>query len=105
MDLADSHVKPGITSLELGKIVHDASVERNSYPSPLGSSRSCLGMAFICCKQMSRRFHGDLNAICPVGKISEESEQLIKSTQACLGQVHYAERSVTSLGPRLHRLT
>ncbi len=35
LDLAASHVKPGITTDEIDEIVHNATIERNSYPSPL----------------------------------------------------------------------
>ncbi|POW00514.1 hypothetical protein PSTT_13075 [Puccinia striiformis] len=107
LDLAGSHVRPGITSLELDKIVHDACVERNSYPSPLGYflfPRSvCISLNEVICHGIPdarpleegdivnldvtlfhEGFHGDLNATYPVGKISEESEHLIKSTRRCL---------------------
>lgn len=35
LDLAASHVKPGITTDELDAIVHEATISRNAYPSPL----------------------------------------------------------------------
>lgn len=35
MDLAASHLRPGITTDEIDRIVHEACIERNSYPSPL----------------------------------------------------------------------
>ena len=35
LDIAGSHVKPGITTDEIDEIVHNAIVERNAYPSPL----------------------------------------------------------------------
>ncbi|KAH0583907.1 hypothetical protein H2248_009499 [Termitomyces sp. 'cryptogamus'] len=35
LDLAASHVRPGITTDELDEIVHNATIERNAYPSPL----------------------------------------------------------------------
>ncbi|KNZ52968.1 methionine aminopeptidase, type I [Puccinia sorghi] len=107
LDLAAAHVKPGITSLELDKIIHDACIERNSYPSPLGYflfPRSvCISVNEVICHGIPdarpleegdivnldvtlfhEGFHGDLNATYPVGKISEESEHLIKSTRRCL---------------------
>ncbi|CEQ42715.1 SPOSA6832_04545 [Sporobolomyces salmonicolor] len=36
LDIAASHVRPGITTLELDAIVHEECIKRNSYPSPLG---------------------------------------------------------------------
>ena len=35
LDLAASHVKPGISTDEIDEIVHKATVERGGYPSPL----------------------------------------------------------------------
>jgi methionyl aminopeptidase len=35
LDIAGSHVKPGITTDEIDEIVHNAIIERNAYPSPL----------------------------------------------------------------------
>ncbi|KAG5637407.1 hypothetical protein H0H81_004665 [Sphagnurus paluster] len=35
LDIAASHVRPGITTDEIDEIVHQATIERNSYPSPL----------------------------------------------------------------------
>ncbi|KAH9818619.1 peptidase M24, structural domain-containing protein [Melampsora americana] len=107
LDLAASHVKPGITTLELDKIVHDACVERDSYPSPLGYMmfpRSvCTSVNEVICHGIPdarplqegdivnldvtlyhQGFHGDLNATYPVGKISPEADALIKNTRRCL---------------------
>jgi methionyl aminopeptidase len=35
LDIAASHVKPGITTDEIDSIVHEAIIERGGYPSPL----------------------------------------------------------------------
>jgi hypothetical protein len=35
LDIAASHVRPGITTDEIDEIVHNAVIERNAYPSPL----------------------------------------------------------------------
>ncbi|KAJ6630770.1 methionine aminopeptidase [Mycena sp. CBHHK59/15] len=35
LDIAAAHVRPGITTDELDEIVHNATIERNAYPSPL----------------------------------------------------------------------
>ncbi|KNE91239.1 hypothetical protein PSTG_15336 [Puccinia striiformis f. sp. tritici PST-78] len=39
LDLTGPHAMLGNTSLELNKIVQEACVERNSYPSPFGCPR------------------------------------------------------------------
>jgi methionyl aminopeptidase len=36
LDIAASHVRPGITTDEIDAIVHQATIDRNAYPSPLG---------------------------------------------------------------------
>ncbi|POY70888.1 hypothetical protein BMF94_6065 [Rhodotorula taiwanensis] len=36
LDIAASHIRPGITTIELDQIVHEECVKRDSYPSPLG---------------------------------------------------------------------
>ena len=35
LDEAASHVRPGITTDEIDAIVHEATISRNAYPSPL----------------------------------------------------------------------
>lgn len=35
LDIAASYIRPGISTDELDEIVHNATIERNSYPSPL----------------------------------------------------------------------
>lgn len=36
LDIAASHIRPGITTDELDEIVHNETIQRNAYPSPLG---------------------------------------------------------------------
>lgn len=36
LDLAAAAIRPGITTDEIDEIVHNATIERNAYPSPLG---------------------------------------------------------------------
>jgi methionyl aminopeptidase len=35
LDIAAAYVRPGITTDELDEVVHNATIERNAYPSPL----------------------------------------------------------------------
>jgi len=35
LDLAATYVRPGVTTDEIDKVVHDATIARNAYPSPL----------------------------------------------------------------------
>ena len=39
LDIAASHIRPGISTDELDEIVHNATIERDSYPSPLNYRR------------------------------------------------------------------
>lgn len=36
LDLAATAIRPGVTTDEIDEIVHNATIERNAYPSPLG---------------------------------------------------------------------
>jgi len=36
LDIAAAAIRPGITTLEIDKIVHHECMQRNAYPSPLG---------------------------------------------------------------------
>jgi methionine aminopeptidase len=35
LDIAASHIRPGVTTDEIDAVVHQACIERNAYPSPL----------------------------------------------------------------------
>ena len=39
LDIAASHIKPGITTDEIDEIVHNETIKRDSYPSPLNYRR------------------------------------------------------------------
>lgn len=107
LDLAASHVRPGITTDEIDEIVHNATIERNAYPSPLnyrGFPKSvCTSINEVICHGIPDKrplregdivnidvsiyydgFHSDLNGTYPVGKIDSDSEKLIRVTRECL---------------------
>ncbi|XP_020619380.1 methionine aminopeptidase 1-like [Orbicella faveolata] len=109
MDTAARNVKVGITTDELDRIVHEACLERNCYPSPLnyhGFPKSCCTSVneVICHGIPDLRplengdllniditiyyngFHGDLNETYFVGEVDEESKQLVKVTYECINQ-------------------
>ncbi|XP_063902002.1 methionine aminopeptidase 1-like, partial [Zophobas morio] len=98
---------PGITTDEIDRIVHEACLARDSYPSPLnycGFPKSCCTSVneVICHGIPDQRplregdivnidvtlyhdgYHGDLNETVFVGKADESSIRLIKSTYECL---------------------
>ncbi|KAL7004530.1 Methionine aminopeptidase 1 [Cystobasidiomycetes sp. EMM_F5] len=107
LDHAASFIKPGITTDELDRIVHQATIDRGAYPSPLNYRnfpRSfCSSVNEVICHGIPdlrpleegdivnldvscyyKGFHGDLNATYPVGKIDADSERLIRTARACL---------------------
>ncbi|KAE9387493.1 methionine aminopeptidase [Gymnopus androsaceus JB14] len=108
LDIAASHVRPGITTDELDEIVHNATIERNSYPSPLNyrnfPKSVCTSINEVICHGIPDQrilqegdivnigtstiffpgYHGDVNGTYPVGKIDEDSEKLIRTTRESL---------------------
>ncbi|TFK76476.1 methionine aminopeptidase [Pluteus cervinus] len=107
LDLAASHVRPGITTDEIDEIVHNATIERGAYPSPLnykGFPKSvCTSVNEAICHGIPDKrkliegdiinidvsvyyqgFHGDLNATYPVGNVDDDSKKLIATTRQCL---------------------
>ncbi|KAI6039045.1 methionine aminopeptidase [Pisolithus marmoratus] len=107
LDLAASHIRPGITTDELDAIVHQATIDRNAYPSPLNYRKFpksvCTSVNEVICHGIPDRrklkegdiinldislyydgFHSDLNATYPVGKADEDSAKLIRTTRECL---------------------
>ncbi|KAJ7219344.1 peptidase M24, structural domain-containing protein [Mycena pura] len=109
LDLAAAAVRPGITTDELDEIVHNATIERNAYPSPLNyrnfPKSVCTSVNEVICHGIPDQrklkegdiinlgalvpfycFHGDINATYPVGKIDEESAKLIRTSRECLDQ-------------------
>ena len=105
--LAGEMVRPGITTDEIDAYVHQLTVDRGAYPSPLnyhGYPKSvCTSVNEVICHGIpdSRALvegdivnldvtcyvggvHGDCNATFPVGEIDTDSARLIKVTEECL---------------------
>lgn len=97
----------GVTTDELDRIVHEACIEKNCYPSPLnyyGFPKSCctsvneiichgipdlrpLIEGDICNVDVTvyhQGFHGDLNETFFVGNVSEQHRRLVRTTFECL---------------------
>lgn len=108
-------IKPGTTTDEIDRVVHDACMERRCYPSPLnynGFPKSCCtSVNEIICHGIPDQyelqegdivnldvstfydgFHGDLNETYPVGQISEKAKKLIAITRSCLDRAIAASR-------------
>lgn len=107
LDAAARAIRPGVTTDELDRIVHEETVKRSAYPSPLNYShfpRSCCTSVneVICHGIPDTRpladgdivnidvtvfyggFHGDLNETYTVGRCDEESLRLINCSRDAL---------------------
>uniref|UniRef100_A0A0K0DNP2 Methionine aminopeptidase n=1 Tax=Angiostrongylus cantonensis TaxID=6313 RepID=A0A0K0DNP2_ANGCA len=110
LDEAAKACVPGVTTDEIDRVVHEACIERNCYPSPLGyynfPKSCCTSVNEVICHGIPdlrvlengdlcnvdvtvyhRGFHGDLNETFLVGdKVDEESRRLVSVTYECLQQ-------------------
>lgn len=107
LDEAARVIDVGVTTDEIDRIIHEACVERECYPSPLGYyefPRSCctsvnevichgipdlrpLADGDICNVDVTvfhHGYHGDLNETFLVGNVSESAKKLVKVTWECL---------------------
>lgn len=107
LDAAARAVKPGVTTDELDRIVHEETVKRNAYPSPLnyvGFPKSCCTSVneVICHGIPDTRplqegdivnidvsvyhdgFHSDLNETYCVGTVDEKALELINCSRTSL---------------------
>ncbi|CAG8595256.1 9268_t:CDS:10 [Cetraspora pellucida] len=107
LDIGAAAVKPGVTTDEIDRIVHEAAIERDCYPSPLNyyefPKSVCTSVNEVICHGIPDRreledgdiinldvtlyhdgFHGDLNETYPVGCIDMDSQKLIKTAKECL---------------------
>ncbi|KAI0341696.1 methionine aminopeptidase [Trametopsis cervina] len=107
LDIAASHVKPGVTTDFIDEVVHNATIERNAYPSPLnyrGYPKSvCTSVNEAICHGIPDQrklqegdivnidvtlyydgFHGDLNETYPVGRVDEDSIRLMRAARESL---------------------
>jgi len=105
--LAGEFVRPGMTTDEIDAYVHQLTIERGAYPSPLnyhGYPKSvCTSVNEVICHGIpdSRVLqdgdiinidvtcyvggvHGDCNATFAVGSIDDESTRLIRVTEECM---------------------
>ncbi|KPI90075.1 methionine aminopeptidase putative metallo-peptidase Clan MG Family M24 [Leptomonas seymouri] len=107
LDIACEAVKPGVTTDEIDRIVHEATIERGMYPSPLNyynfPKSVCTSINEIICHGIPDNrpleegdivnldvscyldgFHGDLNETVFVGKPDKESVKLVHTAYACM---------------------
>ncbi|KAH9643318.1 hypothetical protein HF086_012988 [Spodoptera exigua] len=99
----------GVTTDEIDRIVHEACIERECYPSPLNyhnfPNSCCTSVNEVICHGIPdlrpledgdicnvdvtvyhREFHGDLNETFFVGNVPESSRKLVQVTYECLAK-------------------
>jgi len=108
LDVAGKALRPGVTTDEIDRIVHEASVERDCYPSPLNyynfPKSVCTSVNEVICHGIPDYrevkdgdivnidvttynrggYHGDLNETFCVGNIDDEGKMLVKTAFHCL---------------------
>jgi len=107
LDIGAKMIKPGVTTDEIDRVVHEAIIERNCYPSPLNyynfPKSCCTSVNEIICHGIPdsrpleegdivnlditvyfKGMHADLNATYFVGEVDPESAKLVQVTRECL---------------------
>ncbi|NLA64460.1 MAG: type I methionyl aminopeptidase [Leucobacter sp.] len=107
IDAAGAAIRPGVTTDELDRIVHDYVTSHGAYPSTLGyrgyPKSCCTSVNEVICHGIPDDtilrdgdlinidvtayldgFHGDLNRTFRVGEVSEEANLLIERTEEAL---------------------
>ncbi|CAO2834912.1 unnamed protein product [Amaranthus hypochondriacus] len=107
LDAAARIIRPGITTDEIDRVVHDATVAAGGYPSPLNyhffPKSCCTSVNEVICHGIPdarvledgdivnvdvtvyyKGVHGDLNETYFVGNVDEASRKLVQCTYECL---------------------
>ncbi|KAM9992803.1 hypothetical protein ACTFIY_010239 [Dictyostelium cf. discoideum] len=107
LEYAGTLVRPGITTDEIDKLVHQNIINRGAYPSPLGykgfPKSICTSINEVLCHGIPddrplefgdivkidvtlyyNGYHGDTCATFPVGEIDSSSKRLIEATEKAL---------------------
>lgn len=108
LDIAGKALRPGVTTDEIDRIVHEASIERNCYPSPLNyynfPKSVCTSVNEVICHGIPDYrevqdgdivnidvttynlggYHGDLNETFCVGNVDDDGRRLVKTSFDCL---------------------
>lgn len=107
LDIAGRSVKVGVTCDEIDRVVHEATIERGAYPSPLGYSgfpkSVCTSVNEVICHGIPdfrelqdgdivnidvsvyyKGYHGDLNETFMVGEVEPKSAELVEYTYKAL---------------------
>lgn len=116
LDEVASMIGVGVTSDEIDKVVHEACIERECYPSPLNYYKypksCCTSINEVICHGIPdmralvngdicnvdvtvyhRGYHGDLNDTFLIGNVSKTAEKLVNVTWECL------EKAINAVHP------
>ncbi|KAK2192267.1 hypothetical protein NP493_35g02008 [Ridgeia piscesae] len=109
LDVAAAAIDVGVTTEEIDRLVHEACIDRECYPSPLNyytfPKACCTSVNEVICHGIPdmrpledgdicnvdittyhRGFHGDLNETFFVGDVDEKSKKLVRVTHECLAK-------------------
>lgn len=107
LEIAAKSIRVGITTDEIDRIVHEATIERNAYPSPLNYNyfpkSCCTSVNEVICHGIPdqrpledgdilnidiscyyKGFHGDTNGTYLVGNVDDVGKKLVQITRECL---------------------
>lgn len=107
LDVAANAIGVGVTTEEIDRLVHEACVDRECYPSPLNyynfPKSCCTSVNEVICHGIPdlrpledgdicnvditvyhRGFHGDLNETFLIGNVGESSKKLVRVAWECL---------------------
>ncbi|GMN18780.1 hypothetical protein TIFTF001_046843 [Ficus carica] len=116
LDAAARIIQPGITTDEIDRVVHEATIAAGGYPSPLNyhffPKSCCTSVNEVICHGIPdarkledgdivnvdvtvyyKGVHGDLNETFFVGNVDEDSKRLVQCTYECL------EKAITIVKP------
>ncbi|KAI8388707.1 MetAP 1 [Radiomyces spectabilis] len=116
LEIAAKAVRVGITTDEIDRIVHEATIERGAYPSPLNYNyfpkSCCTSLNEVICHGIPDQrpledgdiinidiscfkngFHGDANGTYLVGNVDDRGRELVQVTRECL------EKAIAAVKP------
>jgi len=130
LDAAGKALRPGVTTDEIDRIVHEACIERDVYPSPLNyynfPKSVCTSVNEVICHGIPDYreiqdgdivnidvttfnrggYHGDLNETFFVGNVDEDGKKLVKTAFECLQNALAMVKPGTlyrDLGTKIHK--
>lgn len=131
LDLAAKALRPGVTTDEIDRVVHEACIERDCYPSPLNyynfPKSVCTSVNEVICHGIPDYrevqdgdivnldvttfnrggYHGDLNETFCVGNVDDDGKKLVKTAFNCLQASLAMVKPGTlyrDLGTKIHKI-